>query len=80
MFVNSSAIHKVNYIYIPVHGQIKETASVDNLVILQRAGSQGGCNSYNTSKRVVANLRTGLDQWTNTLTHCTQSSPQFIQV
>ena len=29
---------------------------------------------------VVANLRTGLDQWTNTLTHCTQSSPQFIQV
>ena len=29
---------------------------------------------------VLANLRTGLDQWTNTLTHYTQSSPQFIQV
>ena len=32
------------------------------------------------TQSVVANLRTGLDQWTNTLTHCTQSSPQFRQI
>ena len=32
------------------------------------------------NKLVVTNLRTGLDQWTNTLMHFTWSSPHFIHV
>ena len=37
-------------------------------------------SAFHMACMVLANLRTGLDQWTNTLTHYMQSSPRFIQV